>query len=86
MTINGDILEIELNMEISEVIELKNFVATRLEYIEAIEVADADVFQSSSLLQLLYSIKKTKPSIAINVIDNDLKLKTYGAMYWTNHD
>ncbi|MEA3522812.1 MAG: hypothetical protein U9R50_07535 [Campylobacterota bacterium] len=87
MTIDGDTLEIELDMDINDVLELKNFVADRLEYIEAISiVGEADDFASSSLLQLLYSIKKSKPSIVIDAIDDDLKLETYGLIHWVNHD
>ena len=87
MTIDGDILEIELDMDIKDVLELKNFVADRLEYIEAVEIiGEKDTFASASLLQLLHSIKKTKPSIAISAIDEDLKLEKYGILHWINHD
>lgn len=87
MTIDGDTLEIELDMDIEDVVELKNFVADRLEYIEAINVGGGrSTFVSSSLFQLLHSIKKTKPSIAIDLIDNDLKLAKYGLIHWVNHE
>lgn len=87
MTINGDILEIELDMDIHDVLELKKFVADRLEYIEAVNiVGEADSFASSSLLQLLHSIKRTKPSITIDAIDENLKLESYGIVHWIKDD
>jgi len=87
MTIDGDVLEIELDMDIGDVFELKNFIADRLEYIEAINVVgEMNSFSSSSLLQLLYSIKKSKPSIEINIIDEDLKLTNYGVIHWIGDD
>jgi len=85
MTIDGDILEIELDMQIDDVIELKNFVATRLEYIEEVQVVgELESFSSASLLQLLYSMKKSKPSLSIPIIESDLSLKNYGVMHWRN--
>jgi len=87
MTIDGDILEIELDMDINDVLELKNFIADRLDYIEAISViGETDIFVSSSLLQLLYSIKKTKPSMQIPLIEDDLKLEAYGTIHWVRDE
>ncbi|QOY55779.1 hypothetical protein HUE87_06030 [Candidatus Sulfurimonas marisnigri] len=87
MTIDGDTLEIELDMDIKDVLELKNFIVDRLEYIEAVSlIGEMNEFSSSSLLQLLFSIKKSKPSITINAIDTDLKLENYGVIHWVNND
>lgn len=87
MTIDGDTLEIELDMDIKDVLELKQFVNDRLEYIEAVSVTgEMNRFSSSSLLQLLHSIKKSKPSISIDVIDSDLKLEDYGLIHWIKND
>lgn len=87
MIIDGDTLEIELDMDLQDVFGLKDFVAERLEYIESIVVSgDTDTFCSASLLQLLHSIKKSKPSIEITIIDNDLKLSKYGLIHWIKHD
>lgn len=38
MTIDGDTLEVDLDMDIKDVIELKNFVQDRLEYIEEVAI------------------------------------------------
>lgn len=87
MTIDGDVLEIELDMDIQDVLELKNFVADRLEYIKKIKlIGEMNSFTSSSLFQLLHSIKKSKPSIKIKAIKGDLVLKNYGVLHWIQHD
>ena len=87
MTIDGDTLEIDIDIDISDVLELKNFVIDRLEYIEEIHVAgDREKFITSSLFQLLYSIKESKPSMIIPFIENDLKLEAYGLVHWVKHD
>ena len=87
MTIDGDTLEIELDMDIKDVLELKQFVFDRLEYIEAVAITgEMNRFSSSSLLQLLHSIKKSKPSISIDVIDSDLTLEDYGLLHWIKND
>ena len=87
MTINGDVLEIELDMDINDVLTLKDFVSERLDYIEEIEVVgDKNIFSSSSLFQLLFSIKKSKPSIVIDAIDNPLKLESFGTINWIHND
>jgi hypothetical protein len=83
MTIDGDTLEIELDMDLDEVTELKNFVADRLEYIEAITiVGEQKCFATSSLFQLLFSIRQSKPEISIKSIEGDLQLEQYGVMHW----
>jgi hypothetical protein len=88
MTIDGDVLEIELDMDLGEVMELKKFVEPRLEYIESIEViGERDVFVSSSLFAMLFSIKKSKPEIHIPIIDDGvLNLSDYGNVHWIYHD
>jgi hypothetical protein len=85
MTIDGDILEIELDDDLLAVIELKNFVKDRLEYIEEIViVGERDTFASSSLFQLLMSIKKTRPEMKIPLIDEGaLTLTEYGKLHWS---
>ena len=88
MTIDGDVLEIELDMELNEVAELKAFVEPRLEYIESIEVVGGrDRFVSSSLFALLFCIKQSKPQIKIPIIDDGtLNLTDYGTIHWIQHD
>lgn len=84
MTIDGDVLEIELDMDLDDVVELKEFVTPRLKYIEEIAiVGEQNEFSSSSLFQLLFSIKKTKPSIKIPLIDEgSCTIDAFGKLYW----
>lgn len=85
MTIDGDVLEIDLDIDIDDVKELKEFVSTRLDYIEEISVENAtNPFLTSSLLQLLFSMKKTKPSLKIPILEDALTLDTYGKLHWVN--
>jgi hypothetical protein len=89
MYIDGDVLELDIDMDLEEVKSLKDFVKDRLEYIE--EITFVNVMQStpksSSLLQLLYVIKKEKPSIKIELLDNPFfDLSDYGKMYWIEHE
>lgn len=88
MTIDGDVLEIELDMDLEEVVELKKFVEPRLEYIESIEViGEKDSFTSSSLFALLFSIKRSKPEMVIPFIDDGKsELAEYGVMNWISYD
>jgi len=87
MTIDGDVLEIELDMELDDVVELKEFVSTRLKYIEEIVIVGGEQeFASSSIFQLLFSIKQTKPTIKISAIDKSyLALENFGKLYWINN-
>jgi hypothetical protein len=89
MYIDGDVLEIDIDMDLEEVKSLKDFVKDRLEYIEEITFINIEqnTPQSSSLLQLLYVIKKEKPSIKIELLDNPFfNLSDYGKMYWITHE
>ena len=84
MTIDGDVLEIELDMELDDVCELKKFISTRLKYIEEISfIGGVEEFASSSLFSLLFAIKKAKPQIKIPLIDEGKTLfKNYGKAVW----
>jgi len=84
MTIDGDVLEIDLDMELDDVCELKEFISTRLKYIEEISfVGEVEEFTTSSLFTLLFSIKNTKPSIKIPLIDDGSTIfKNFGKIKW----
>jgi len=85
MTIDGDVLEIELDMELDDVCELKEFVSTRLKYIEEISfIGGVEEFSTSSLFSLLFAMKKSKPEIKIPLIDEGVTgFKNYGKVIWT---
>lgn len=85
MYIDGDVLVISTDMDTSDVEELKGFVESRLDYIEEIvfEEEELRAFASSSLFQLLFSIKKSKPEIKISMIDNGSAFfKDLGTIKW----
>ena len=84
MTIDGDILALELEDDLEEVVEVHKFVKDRLEYIEEISiVGDTSSFATSAMFQLLLSIKKTKPEIKIPIIDDEIIIiGEYGKLYW----
>lgn len=89
MYIDGDVLELDIDMDLDEVKALKDFVKDRLSYIEEITFINSKEAspKSSSLFQLLYSIKKTKPQIKINIFDSSgYALKEYGTMYWIENE
>ncbi len=84
MTIDGDVLEIDMDMELDDVAEVAHFVKTRLEYMEEIAVlGEKGEVRSSALYALLFAIKQSKPSLKIPLIDApSLELGTFGTLYW----
>lgn len=84
MTIDGDVLELELDADLEAVVELKDFVKDRLAYIDKIViVGDTSTFATSALFQLLMSIKKSKPEMQIPLLDDEsLSIGNYGKLYW----
>lgn len=83
--IDGDELNISLNMQLDDVIHFYDFIKDKLDYIEAINIEKGEfkVFETSALFQLLVSIKKTKPSMSIPLIDaNEVKFTEYGTIKW----
>jgi len=85
MIVDGERLIVSMDMDLEEVGELKRFIEPRLEYIEEI-VAEEEgvVFMTSSLIQLLVSVKLNKPSMKIPVLDTQpYEVDPYGKIYWT---
>jgi len=78
------ILEINLDINIDEVTKIKNSLSNNLDFLEEIKIVGGiNDLNSSSLLQLLFSIKKSKPSISIPLIDEPSILHTqYGKIVW----
>ena len=70
MCIDGDVLELDMEMDLEEVKALHLFVKDRLAYIEEIVVLASQngVPSTSSLFALLHVIKQEKPSIKIDFI------------------
>ncbi len=84
MIVDGERLIISMDMDLGEVAELKEFIEPRLEYIDEIVAEDDSVvFMTSSLIQLLVSIKLNKPSMVIPAIDTQpYAVEPYGNIYW----
>ncbi len=88
MYIDGDVLVISSEMDVSDVEELKNFIESRLEFIEEIHFEEEapELFTSSSIFQLLFAIKKSKPEIKIPVIEKECTLfKNLGTIQWISN-
>jgi len=87
MLFDGDVLTIEPEMSLDEVREFEQFVRTRLEYIETIEIEEGKPLQSSALLAILISLKRTRPDLKIPFIDSGKTISdAYGTLHWMNHD
>jgi len=84
MIVDGERLIISMDMDLDEVGELKSFIEPRLEYIDEIVAEEESVvFMTSSLIQLLVSVKLNKPSMSIPVIDaQPYGIEPYGKIYW----
>ena len=82
--IDGDILNIDIMLELDDVCTLKEFILSRLEYIEeiGIEINNGE-FATSSLFQLLFALKKIKPTVKIPLIDNGFyEFANFGRIEW----
>ena len=89
MQIDGDRLNISLDMTQADIDELKKFVLPRLEYIEEVgfEGGDDEMPLSSALIAFLVSLKKTKSNIKIPFIDGGgFDFKKLGKAEWLCHE
>lgn len=89
MQIDGDRLNISLDMTQADIDELKKFVLPRLEYIEEVgfEGGDDEMSLSSALIAFLVSLKKTKSNIKIPFIDGGgFDFKKLGKAEWICHE
>lgn len=89
MCIDGDVLEIDIEIDLEEVKALHLFVKDRLDYIEEITLLRSSngLPATSALFSLLFCIKQMKPSLKIDFIDAmSLDLESYGTMHWIRHE
>lgn len=89
MCIDGDVLELDIEMDLEEVKALQAFVKDRLGYIEEISLlrSGSGVPSTSALFSLLFCMKQAKPSLKVDFIDtHSLDLENFGMMYWTAHE
>lgn len=84
MQIDGETLILEADMTPEDIIEVRQFIAANLRYIEALEVdAPIENWNSSALLALLVSAKKSKPSIKVPLLEGrELISPIFGTMNW----
>ena len=85
MCIDGDVLELDMEMDLEEVKSLKDFVQERLNYIEEIVVLRSQngLPSTSALFTFLFWVKRQKPSLKIDILDAmTLDLEAFGRMYW----
>lgn len=89
MYIDGDVLELDIEMDLEEVKTLQLFIQDRLNYIEEIVLLRSrdGTPSTSALFSLLFWIKRKKPSIKIDFIESmNLNLESYGMMNWITHE
>ncbi|WP_041959155.1 hypothetical protein [Sulfurospirillum arsenophilum] len=89
MYIDGDVLELDIEMDLEEVKTLQLFIKDRLDYIEEIVLLRSKdgTPSTSALFSLLFWVKRKKPAIKIDFIDTmNLNLETYGMMNWIVHE
>lgn len=87
MEFDGDALTIDLSMGMEEIKEFEAFVRPRLEYIETIESEEGTLLQSSALLALLVSLKRTRPELKIPFLEQGMTSSdVHGTLHWICHD
>ena len=89
MYIDGDVLEVDIEMDLEEVKALHTFIKDRLDYVEEIVLQQSKegLPLSSSLFALLFWIKQKRPSIKIEWMDAmKMDLQLYGMMNWVSHE
>jgi hypothetical protein len=87
MRFDGDVLTIGLDMSMEEIREFEQFVRPRLEYLGCIEVEEGSTLQSSALLSLLISLKRTRHDLKIPFLEQGKTLwNGYGTLYWMCND
>ena len=87
MEFNGDVLTIDINMSMEEIIEFEEFIRSRIDYIETIEIDETGILTSSALISILVSLKRTRPELQITFLDKKMTSSpAYGKIHWICHD
>lgn len=87
MEFDGDVLTIDMSMSMEEVAQFEEFIRSRIDYVETIEVTDESSLRSSALVALLVSLKRTKPEIRIPFLEKGVLVSPkYGTIHWICHD
>ena len=87
MEFDGDVLTIGADLSMEEVREFEQFIRPRLEYIETIAIEAGGILQSSALIALLVSLKRTRPELKIPYLERGVTTSgAYGSLHWICHD
>lgn len=87
MEFDGDVLSIDIDMSMDEIKEFEEFIRTRIDYIDTIDVKEQGELQSSALIAILASLKRTKPELKIPFLERgNLASKAYGTINWICYD
>lgn len=87
MEFDGDVLSIDIDMSLDKISEFEEFIRTRIDYIETIDVKENAELQSSALIAILASLKRTKPELKIPFLEKGkLDSKTHGSVNWICYD
>lgn len=88
MQIDGDTLILEADMTPEEVSDVARFIRSNINSIEGLEVnAPFEEWNSSVLLSLLVSAKKTKPTLHIPVLEErEINNSLFGTLNWICHE
>lgn len=87
MEFDGDILTIGIDMSMEEITEFENFIRSRLDYIETIEVKEEGALKTAALIPFLISLKNTKPQLQIPFLKKTVTAcEAYGTIHWICHD
>ncbi len=87
MEFNGDVLTIDIDMSMEDILEFEEFIRTRIDYVEVIEVEENGLLRSPTLLSILASLKRTKPELKIPFLEKKILCSPEdGTIYWTYHD
>ncbi|MCD6259521.1 MAG: hypothetical protein J7J31_07960 [Helicobacteraceae bacterium] len=87
MEFDGDVLTIGLDMNIKEIEEFGEFIQARLEYLTTIEIQEGTALQSSALLSLLVSLKRSHTHLNIPFLERgSMSSQTHGTLHWIHYD
>jgi hypothetical protein len=85
MQFDGERLNIDFDLKPDEINELKTFIVSRLDYIEEIGFEDKknQIPSNAALLGFLVSVKKSKPTIKIEILDKPyFDMGKFGKAHW----
>lgn len=84
--VDGERLNISLDMGLDDIEELRDFLLPRIEYVEEIGIeGERNEFSTSSIIAFLASVKKSRPEIKIEIVGDDRPFGDFGILKWENN-